>query len=126
MTSFKNSHFKNVDRAPYEIGHLLQSLPPDFAHYKEQPAEVHGVAEAIERHAYNAKGTILSGLEAIGSVMFAAGTNENCGVDKQSIADIGLLLRHLAVELQYLIEIEEECVGLEAKRKELAVKKGGK
>jgi hypothetical protein len=126
MTAAQNSKFKNIDRAPYEIGHLLQALPPSFSIYKEQTDDVHEIADAIERHAYNTKGTVLSGLEAIGTVLFSAGTNDNCDIDQQSIANLGCLVRHLSVELQYLIEIEEECLGLKEKRRQLPQKKGGK
>lgn len=126
MIPSENPHLKFIDRAPYEIGHLLQRLPSDFAHYKEQPEEVHQVAAALEMHAYNAKGTILSGIEAIGTALFAAGTNETTSLDGNAIANLGCLVRHLSVELQYLIEIEEECLGVKEKRRELEAKKGGK
>lgn len=116
MIPSKNPHFKNIERAPYEIGHLLQALPPDFAHYKEQPADVHEIADALERHTYNAQFAVLSGLEAIGTVLFSAGTNENSGLDPQAVANLGCLVRHLAVELQYLGELEDECIALKEKR----------
>lgn len=126
MTASQSPRFKHIDRAPYEIGQLLQSLPSDFSHYKEQPEEVHLVADALERHAYNAKGTILSGIEAIGTMLFSAGTNEATSLDGNAIANLGCLVRHLSVELQYIIELEEECLALKEKRQQFPSKKGSK
>ena len=125
MANTNNTHFRNTERAPHEIADLLLALPADFMINKKHPDEIYLMADAVERHAANAKNTLLSGLEAIGTTMFAAATNENDELDRSTIADLGCLIRHIAVEVQFLSGREEECAGVQRKGESFTAKKGG-
>ncbi|CAG9934086.1 hypothetical protein [Candidatus Nitrotoga arctica] len=47
----------------------------------------------------------MGGLEALGSILSVAATNNGLEVDKRHIGDIGCLIQHLAVEAQFMYEI---------------------
>lgn len=97
-----NPYYRNPDRAPYELGHLLQQLPSDFGLTPAAAPEHMQIASAIERHADAAGSTILCGIEAIGRLMEIAGTHEEEVISAHTLFCLGDLLRHLAVEGQYV------------------------
>ncbi len=102
----KNPHFERIDRAPYELGHLLKKMPADFSMFNPITADDRLIAEAAMNHATNANDILMNGLAALGNVMFVAGANGNSKVNSDDIADIGCLIRHIAVEAQFLQETE--------------------
>lgn len=105
-SSTENPHFHQIERAPYELGHLLLKMPPDFSMFSKPSPESQLIAQAARQHAMNGSYTLLSGLEALGQCMFVAGANEENDVDKRSFRDLGCLISHLAVEIQFLHETE--------------------
>lgn len=98
----QNPHFAHIDHAPYELGLLLQALPPNFSAYFPATPDARLIAEAAAQHAGNANDTIMAGLEALGCMLFSAGLNEDSPVEGGQLASIGCLIRHLAVEAQFL------------------------
>jgi hypothetical protein len=97
-----NPYYTNPDRAPYELGHLLQQLPADFGVSPVVEPKHVQMAAAAEAHAHAAGSTIWSGIEAIGHLVEMAGTNEEEGLPLHTLFCLGGLLRHLAVEGQFL------------------------
>jgi len=97
-----NPYYKNIDRAPYELGHLMQELPTDFGIAPAVELKHVHIASAAETHSHVAGNTILSGIEAIGQLMEAAGTSGEESLSSHTLFSLGGLLRHLAVEGQYL------------------------
>jgi len=97
-----NPYYSNHDRAPYELGHLLQQLPADFGLAPAVELKHVQMASAAEAHAHVAGDTVLSGIEAIGHLMEAAGTSGEESMQAHTLFCLGGLLRHLAVEGQYL------------------------
>lgn len=108
MSSFaKNPHFERASRAAYELPHLVKQLP---AHWHTQDAlsdHERLVADAAKSHACNAGEMIVRGLESIGDLLFSLGSNKATELNQRSVAGLGELLTHLAVELQYLRETED-------------------
>lgn len=102
----KNPHFARIDRAPFEIGRLLQRMPEVFSAHAPINADDRLLGEAIAQHAENASQTLLSGLEAIGHVLQVACNNKEWTVDSDRLSQLGGLIVHLAVEAQFLEEIE--------------------
>lgn len=104
---FNNPHFRNPERAPYELGHLLMALPANFAALPVVDESQLQVASAAVSHAYNANSTVLHGIEAIGQLMESAGAQSGDGLSAYTVHNLGSLLRHLAVEAQFLCETDE-------------------
>jgi hypothetical protein len=102
-----NLYYKNEDRAAYELGHLMQQLPVDFGVAPAVEAKHVQIATAAEQHAHLAGNTILGGIEAIGQLMQLAGANDDEAVSHHALYNLGDLLRHLAVEGQYLREVSD-------------------
>lgn len=100
----KNPIFTHIERAPYELGHLLRALPPDFSSISAATAEDLMAAKAAQQHARNASHTVMCGLEAIGKMMFVAATNDDFDLEPNCISSLGCLIQHLAVEAQFLQE----------------------
>ncbi|MGV3655247.1 MAG: hypothetical protein ACO1N5_13640 [Noviherbaspirillum sp.] len=68
------------------------------------------------------------GLEALGQFIFVAGTNEHNDTDERSLANLGCLIKHIAVEAQFLRETGwsiREALGLHDEST-AAKSKGGK
>lgn len=100
-----NPKFKNADRAAYELGHLLLELPGEFGFsYEADKPHMHAAA-AAESHANNASHSILNGIEAIGKLMEVAGANGHTGLEPHAVLCLGDLLRHLAVEAQFMRDV---------------------
>ena len=102
MMPRKNPHFSRLNRAPYELGCFLQKLPENFSPYAPASAELVLIADAAAQHAENANTTIMSGIEAIGALMVTAAGDEEAEFGRGEIGSLGDLLRHLAVESQFL------------------------
>lgn len=101
-----NPHFAHIDRAPYELGHLLAKMTADFSRANPLTADDRLIAEAARDHAMNGNETLMSGLEALGRIMFVAGTNDQYEVDSGHLASLGCLISHIVVEAQFLQETE--------------------
>lgn len=108
MSSAKqtNPHFRRVDRAPYELGHLLKKMPADFTPYHPLTPDDRLIAEAARNHAMNANDALMRGLAALGHVMSVAGANSGGDIDSCQFMGLGELLTHIAVESQFLQETE--------------------
>lgn len=103
----ENPHFKNVDRAPYELAYLLRHMPEGGFHYSEPlTPDQRLMAEAARRHTMNARSTLIHGLEAIGQYLMVAGLNDENDVEKRSLVGLGELISHVATEYQFLEELE--------------------
>ena len=101
-----NPHFNHIDRAPYELGHLLKQLPANFSSASAVEPDVLLIAEAAISHASNANNTVMHGIEVLGQMMFLVGTNTDYDMERGTLSDLGYLLQHLAVEAQFLQETE--------------------
>ncbi len=99
-----NIHFNHVDRAPYELGHLLQELPRNLLSLSEVTPDERLIIEATAQHAENANGVAMRGLEAIGACLLAAASNDNFPLDRQQIQNLAALIQQLAVEAQFTQE----------------------
>ena len=102
----ENPHFARIERAPFEIGRLLQQMPEVFSAFSPIDPEDRLLGEAVAQHADNANQTLLNGIEAIGHVLQVAGNNKEWIVDADQISRLGGLIVHLAVEAQFLQELE--------------------
>lgn len=100
----KNPHFKNAERAAYELGHLLMELPPDIGMDSAADMAHMKMAAAAEEHASEASRSVLNGLEAVGKLMEMAGANDDEKISSHTLLCLGELVRHLAVEGQFLRE----------------------
>ena len=99
--SHANPHFNLIERAPYELAHLLENLPPQHDHGKLTSDE-RLMLHAAASHAANYSETLLDGIEAIGHLIFSAATNKGFPLSQGTAANIGTLLSALAVQAQYL------------------------
>lgn len=98
--SRKNSHFHNIERAPYELVVLVRHLPSNLSKLSSANNETRKIADAAAKHASNANDTVLFGLEAIGKLIFIAGANNDHELDRGDLANLGALITHLSVEAQ--------------------------
>ncbi|NIA00083.1 hypothetical protein [Massilia sp. CCM 8734] len=102
-----NPHFNFVERAPYELGYLLNKLPTDFSSHSKLTADERLVAEAASMHASNANSELMNGLEALGQVIaHAALSPDRGGLNKHQMMSLGALIKHMAVEAQFLQELD--------------------
>jgi hypothetical protein len=100
-----NPHFKNVNRAPYELGNLLKKLPADFSEYEPLTSDTRLMAEAALQHANNANDALMDGLATIGNILMTAALNEEGGISSRHLANLGKLIEHLAAEAELMQEI---------------------
>ena len=105
-TITENPHFARIDRAPFEIGRLLQRMPEVFSAYAPIDPDDRLLGEAVAQHADNANQTLLNGIEALGHILQVAGSNKEWTIDADQISRLGGLIVHLAVEAQFVQEIE--------------------
>ncbi|CUI04701.1 hypothetical protein [Massilia scottii] len=102
-----NPHFGFVERAPYELGYLLNKLPVDFSSRSKLTADERLIAQAASMHASNANSELMNGLEALGQVIAHAALNpDRGGLDKHQMMSLGALVKHVAVEAQFLQELD--------------------
>jgi hypothetical protein len=100
-----NPKFQDAARAAYELGHLLIALPGDFGSARSVDDEHMQIAAAAQHHAGNAGHTLLGGIEVIGSLIEAVGDAGGTVLEPDVQQRLGTLLRHLAVEAQFMQEI---------------------
>ncbi|ATQ75064.1 hypothetical protein CR152_11435 [Massilia violaceinigra] len=95
-----------VDRAPYEIPYLFRRLPEHFSSHSPLAEADRPVAEATAHHASNASDTLIHGLAAIGHVLMQAGLNAEGRVSGNHLARLGDLITHMAIEVEFLHDLE--------------------
>lgn len=95
----RNPLFKNIERAACELPGLFQILGEPSAAVPLTESQRHA-ADAIQTHARNAQEVILDGIESIGHMM--AGFTDDYDLDRGHISNLGMLLKHLAVEADQL------------------------
>jgi hypothetical protein len=99
--STDNPYLRNIERANYELSHLLINIGKG-----ESADKVRQMTEAADTHAANARNTLFHGLEAVGHLIWVAGANKEQEVDPSHLQGVGDLVSHLARELQLLDEVE--------------------
>lgn len=99
--SHDNPHFRNVERASYELAYLLRELPRHFKTHS-LTADQQQMIEAADKHAANYTSTLLHGLQSLGRVAWCAGVNEDQQVDADDLANVGLLVTEIALQLQFI------------------------
>lgn len=106
MSAFENiAMLGPVDRAPYQITHLLRRLPESFSVHQPFAQADRAVAEVVAQHASNANDTLMHGLAALGHVMMLAGLNKDFEVEGRHVARLGDLITHMAVEAEAMQEL---------------------
>lgn len=111
------NEFNNVGRAAYELPHLLVRLG-DVSSGDRLSAEQRAIVKAAEAHAYNANEALMRGIESLGRLLQLASTAEG-DVEKYDLANIGDLLRHLAVEAQQLQDVESNMSTIRRAQEEM-------
>lgn len=99
----RNPHFKAVDRGPYVLGHLLRELPPAHSPLNH---DMRLRAEAAAQHAENGIRILTHGFKAIGTLLSLAGVSRE-EIEPSDAMSLGDLISHMAVELQFLQELDE-------------------
>ncbi|MGB7192895.1 MAG: hypothetical protein WBD81_05500 [Collimonas pratensis] len=102
-----NPHFKFVERAPYELGHLLKKLPEHFFSLATATQDQALIAEAAVQHATHAISVLNKGFEALGHTMFLATSNQEYEMDPDTLTGMCALISHMAVEAQFLQETKD-------------------
>lgn len=110
--SDQNIYHDNVERASYEFGRLLRALPdaldlPSTAITDEQRKQL----TAADCHAAEYTNTLLNGLESMGRVIYSASLNTRQGLELRDVAQVGILVTELAVQLQFLDEFRSAVAG---------------
>jgi len=119
----KNPAFNNVGRAPYELGDLIKNIGEiavDAVLTETQRNQV----DAAVTHAQNSTETLLSGLESIGKMLALIGPLD-ARVDGDVVTNMGELIAHLAVEVQYVRDVEDKMTGILSRDKAASAKKKG-
>lgn len=99
--------FQRAERAPYELGRLLRSLPRHL-HGESLNAEQLEQIQAADKHAWNSSLVLVDGLQSLGRVMWAAGVNEQFPPDVGDCARVGMLVTEIALQLKFLNDFREE------------------
>lgn len=101
-----NPAFKNVGRPAYELPNLLKNLG-DIGAVERMTADQGFMVMAAEQHATNALATVLDGVETMGRLLTQLGV---AGIDVQGpeLCKIGDLFKHLAVEAQFLVDVQSD------------------
>lgn len=119
----KNPAFNNVGRAPYELGYLVKNIGEIAVDAVLTEAQRNQVGAAVT-HAQNSTETLLDGLESIGKMLALIGPLDE-RVDGDVVTNIGELIAHLAVEVQYVRDVEDEMSGILTRDKAANAKKKG-
>lgn len=110
--SDQNIHHENAERAPYEFGHLLLSLTREFAIPSASITdEQRKQLTAAGCHAAEYANTLLNGLESMGRVIYSASLNARQTLEMRDVAQVGILVTELAVQLQFLDEFRSAVAG---------------
>lgn len=118
----KNPLFNHVYRPAYELPSLMKVIGVDGGGPMDDG--MRNAVEAAAQHANNAKETLLEGIETIGSLMMQLSQLSDA-IDGRDLVGIGGLVRHIAVEVQYLVDVEDEMAFLLRRDKE-GMPKGAK
>ncbi len=102
-----NPALKHIERASYEFGSLLRSLPEHLHGAALSPEQVQEM-EAADTHATNCKATLLDGLQSLGRILWAAGVNEAFPADVGDCARVGMLVTEIALQIQFLDDFQED------------------
>ncbi|MFB9242392.1 hypothetical protein IV454_16225 [Massilia antarctica] len=102
--SAANPHFENRDRAPYQFGSLLRQLPSHFPVDHVMSSDERLMVAAAIKHAFNANYMLMSGIEAIGHLLFSAANSSDFPPSATVLEHLGGLIKHIAVEAQFLQE----------------------
>lgn len=110
--SDQNIPRSNVERAPYELARLLRALPdsldlPATAITDEQRKQL----TAADCHAAEYTNTLLNGIESMGRVIYSASLNTRQTLELRDVAQVGLLVTELAVQLQFLDDFRSAVAG---------------
>lgn len=100
----RNRYFGQVDRGPYQLGHLLRDLPK---RHTPLTSDTYLMAEAAASHASNGISALLYGLDAIGHLMIVSGCGDEYEPDKRKFTALGEVIQHIAVEVQFLMELRD-------------------
>lgn len=106
MNIADNLTFGCVDRAPYQLMHLLRELPSGFSSFTPVSKTDLTKLKEIRNHAQNANDTLIHGLGAIGHILMTAGLNAEGAVEPSHLARLGNLITHMAVEIEGLQELD--------------------
>jgi hypothetical protein len=116
-----NPAFNHACRPAYELADLMKTIAMvDCSKPLDEAAR--NAVSAASSHANNAKETLLMGIETVGNLMMQL-SQLTGAVDAHDLIGIGGLIRHMAVELQYLADTEQEMGGI--LRRDTQAKKGG-
>lgn len=125
MNCSETAKLGHVDRAAYQLMHLLRELPPGFSSHKPVSKSDLAKLKEIRRHALNANDTLLHGLGAIGHILMTAGLNVEGAVDASHLSRLGDLITHMAVEMEGLQELDWTIRDAEAATLSESGKSGG-
>ena len=83
-------------------------MPTDFTGCNPLTPENRKTIEAIREEAISDNETLMHGTEVLGNIMFCAGVNsKNSELSKNSLASMGSLISHIAMQMQFLHELEQ-------------------
>lgn len=99
-----NPHFNNIGRSAYELGGLLRVLPAHHTVGTSMPEETRQMTLAALSHMENTIRTLTDGMESLGELLFIAGGNGDQPLERDHLRNIGMLIKHMAVESQFLLE----------------------
>jgi hypothetical protein len=119
----KSPAFNNVGRAPYELGYLVKNIG-EISMDVELTDDLRNKVSAAFTHAQNSTETLLSGLESLGKMLALIGPLDE-RVDGDVVTNIGELIAHMAVEVQYVRDVEDEMTGILSRDKAASAKKKG-
>ena len=116
--------FKHIERPEYELPQLMKIIG-EVDSSRPLNDTVRNAAEAASLHAYNMKENLLLSIESIGNLLMLVAQLPD-PVRERDLLGLGGLIRHSAVQLQYVIDVEGEVDGILKRDKEVtAAKKGG-
>lgn len=120
-----NPAFKHTERASYELGFLLRSLPR-YLHGTPLKTEQLQEIEAADIHAVNCRNTLLDGLQSLGRVLWAAGVNEAFPADVGDCARVGMLVTEIALQIEFLNDFREDVAQHNLRTDQQAARKEGR
>lgn len=125
MNCSENANLGRVDRAAYQLMHLLRELPAGFSSFTPVLKSDLPRLREIRNHAQNANNTLVLGMGAIGHILMNAGLNSEGAVDPNHLAGLGDLITHMAVEMEGLQELDWMIRDVEAATLSESGKDGG-
>lgn len=116
--------FKFMERPEYELPQLLKTIS-GFDRSKVLDDASRETLEAAASHAYNTKESLLHGIESIGNLLSKIARQAE-PLETYDLANIAGLIRHSAVHLQHVIDVEDQMGLFMRNDNELAEKGGAK